>query len=72
MDRLLTKHLQRCLWTTTPPNNKSGSHRCVVAIRRNYAVTYQHKGHSKLKLNDRLTIYNVMDLKVTLEVGFLY
>ncbi|KAE9546656.1 hypothetical protein FO519_010132 [Halicephalobus sp. NKZ332] len=58
MEKEDIEHLQKLLFTTSKPNERS--HRCVVIFGKNRAVSYQHGTHSSFKKNDKVILYSVM------------
>jgi hypothetical protein len=68
MQKANVDKLEKSLFTTSKPNEKS--HRCVMVFDNKRAITYQHGSHSSFKKDQKVTLYNVWDSTVEIEVGF--
>lgn len=70
MNRLTCERIETFIYTTTVPNN--ATHNCVVAVNRNYAVTFKHGPHETLREGNAITLYNVQDDAIQIQVSFIF
>jgi hypothetical protein len=68
MYKATADRLEKVLFTTTKPDAEV--HRCVVVMDKFHAITSKHGAHSTFKARDPVTIYNVLDQSIQLEVCF--
>ncbi|PIC42832.1 hypothetical protein B9Z55_009778 [Caenorhabditis nigoni] len=59
MNRQRASELQKFLFTSTKPDENE--HRCVVVIDEKHAASFRHGGHSQLKMDDPVMLYNVVE-----------
>lgn len=69
MLKVTAEKLEKSLFTTSKPNKKL--HRCVIVFDSKRAITYQHGfNHSSFKKDQKVTLYNVYNPDLEIEVGF--
>ena len=68
MQKANVDNLEKALFTTSKPDEKS--HRCVMVFDSKRAITYQHGFHSSFKKDQKVTLYNVRDSTIEIEVCF--
>lgn len=60
--------LESTLFTTSRPDAKA--HTCVVVFDKTHAVSFRHGQHSSFAITEPVTLYNVLDSSMTVEVFF--
>ena len=68
MNSTNAKRLERLLFTTSEPTDTM--HHCVIVWDKKHAITFAHGRHSLLKEGTLITLHNVLDLELKVEVCF--
>ena len=58
---------EKVIFTTTKPD--ASTHDCVIAVRKEYAVTYQNGDHSHFEEGQQVTLYSLLYSTLTIEVS---
>uniref|UniRef100_A0A8R1EQ79 Uncharacterized protein n=1 Tax=Caenorhabditis japonica TaxID=281687 RepID=A0A8R1EQ79_CAEJA len=65
MEKQRALMLEKVLFTSTKPDENL--HRCVVAIDDTHAASYRHGQHSRLKMDEMVVLYNVLEPMIRYE-----
>lgn len=68
MDQLKAENLEKSVFTTSKPSDPC--HLCAIAISSRYAVSFQHRPHHGFKEGEEITLFNVLDPSLTIQVFF--